>query len=200
MRVAATGEADAVRIRAQADEERYRVDAEGRRAINEARNALSPEQIALEIRLELLKNLPAIIEQSVKPMEQIDDIKIIDIRGMGHGGSGGDGDGGGSGGDGNLARSVVDQALRYRAQRPLVDSLLNEVGLNDLADLSNMVGDAGKARKSTADKGGSARKTGNSEPDKDSSPAPRASEQKTPRRSRDQGQRRRQKGPDDAES
>jgi uncharacterized membrane protein YqiK len=199
MRVAATGEADAVRIRAQADEERYRVDAEGRRAINEARNALSPDQIALEIRLELLKNLPAIIEQSVKPMEQIDDIKIIDIRGMGHGGSGGDGDGGGSGGDGNLARSVVDQALRYRAQRPLVDSLLNEVGLGDLADLSNMVGDAGRTRKPSGDKGRSTAKSGKSESGDDSDPTPKSPDQNQARRSRDQVQRRRPKGSDDAE-
>ncbi len=148
LRVAATGEADAVRIRAQADEERYRVDAEGKRAINEARNALSPDQIALEIRLELLRNLPSIIEQSVKPMEQIEGIKIIDVRGLGQSGSGGNNDDGGGSGDGNLARSVVDQALRYRAQRPLVDSLLNEVGLGDLADLSGMVNGKKAGRKS----------------------------------------------------
>jgi uncharacterized membrane protein YqiK len=92
-RMSATGEADAVRIRALADEERYRVEAEGQRAINEARNALSPQQIALEIKLELLRSLPAIVEQSVKPMERIDNIKIIDVRGLGMNG-GGDGAGG----------------------------------------------------------------------------------------------------------
>ncbi|SFN40420.1 flotillin family protein [Dokdonella immobilis] len=135
-RVSATGEADAVRIRAQADEERYRVEAEGKRSINEARNALSEEQIRLEIKLELLRQLPSIIEQAVKPMERIEGIKIVDVRGMnGGGGSGGDGNGSG---DGNLARSVVDHALRYRAQRPLIDSLLKEVGLNDLSDLSGL--------------------------------------------------------------
>ncbi len=139
MRIAATGEAEAVRIRAHADEERYRVEAEGQRAINEARNALSQEQISLEIKLEMLRNLPAIIAQSVKPMERIDGIKIIDVRGM-NGIGGGSGDGAsGNANDGNLARSVVDQALRYRAQRPLVDSLLKEVGLGDLADLSGLV-------------------------------------------------------------
>ncbi len=142
IRVAATGEADAVRIRAQADEERYRVEAEGQRAINEARNALNNEQIALETKLELLRRLPQIIEQSVKPMERIDGIKIVDVRGMSAigGGSGGGGDGGGGGnGGGSLASSVVDHALRYRAQRPLVDALLKEVGLGDLADLGNLV-------------------------------------------------------------
>ncbi len=146
LRMEATGEADSVRIRALADEDRYRVDAEGRRAINEARNALSPEQIALEIRLELLRNLPSIIEQSVKPMERIEGIKIIDVRGLGQSGGSSSAAGGGDAGGDGLARSVVDQALRYRAQRPLVDSLLNEVGLSDLADLSGMV----KPRATTA--------------------------------------------------
>ncbi len=134
-RISATGEADAVRIRAQADEERYRVEADGKRAINEARNALNDQQIALEAKLELLRQLPTIIQQSVKPMEKIDGIKIVDIRGMGVV----TGDADGSGGDANLARSVVDHALRYRAQRPLVDALLKEVGLGDLAEFSGLV-------------------------------------------------------------
>lgn len=148
-RVSATGEADAVRIRALADEERYRVDAEGRRAINEARNALSAEQIALETRLELLRTLPAIIEQSVKPIERIDGIKIVDVRGMSLGGDGGSGGGAGAPG-GDLARSVVDHALRYRAQRPLVDALLREVGLTDVADLRALA-EAGAAVPAPAD-------------------------------------------------
>ncbi len=143
-RVGATGEADAVRIRALADEERYRVEAEGRRAINEARNALSNDQVLLEIKLELLRRLPEIIEQSVKPMERIDGIKIVDVRGLGQMG-GGDGSGA-SGHDGNLARSVVDHALRYRAQRPMVDALLKEVGLGDIADLNGLVDGPGAKR------------------------------------------------------
>lgn len=138
-RVSATGEADAVRIRALADEERYRVEAEGKRSINEARNALSEEQIRLEIKLELLRQLPVIIQQAVKPMERIEGIKIIDVRGMNAGGAGGITDTGGSGGERNLASSVVDHALRYRAQRPLIDALLKEVGVNDLTDLDGLV-------------------------------------------------------------
>ncbi len=153
-RVGATGEADAVRIRALADEERYRVEAEGKRSINEARNALSLEQVRLEIQLELLRQLPRIIEQSVKPMERIDGIKIVDVRGMGGVGGGGGSEGGGSGGgDGNLARSVVDHALRYRAQRPLVDALLKEVGLDDLSDLSGLAATVSPTTPPAADDG-----------------------------------------------
>jgi uncharacterized membrane protein YqiK len=139
-RIAATAEGDAVRIQAQADEERYRVEAEGKRAINEARNALNDEQVRMEIRLELLRQLPTIIEQSVKPMERIEGIKIMDVRGLGQIGAGeGSANGGSGGGDGSLARSVVDHALRYRAQRPMVDALLKEIGLGDIADLSGLV-------------------------------------------------------------
>ncbi|MBD9369911.1 flotillin family protein [Xanthomonas sp. XNM01] len=154
VRVAATVEAEAVRIRAQADEERYRVDAEGQRAINEARNALSQEQIALETRLELLRRLPEIIEQSVRPMERIDGIKIVDVRGLGGIGNGPDGGAANAGdGGGNLARSVVDNALRYRAQRPMVDALLKEVGISDLSDLDGLVsGAAGEVLPPPADK------------------------------------------------
>lgn len=158
VRMSATGDADAVRIRAQADEERYRVDAEGKRALNEARNALNHEQIQLEIRIELLRRLPEIIEQSVKPMERIDGIKIVDIRGMGQSGGNDGGSANGSAGDGNLARSVVDHALRYRAQRPLVDALLREVGLGDVADLSGVL-----AARSPDEAGGS----GIAEPDRE---------------------------------
>ncbi|MDM4770321.1 flotillin family protein [Solimonas sp. SE-A11] len=144
VRVAATGEAESVRIRATADAERYRVEAEGKRAINEARNALSEEQIRLEIRNELIRALPMILREAVKPMENIDGIKILDVRGLGGIGGGGAGDGSSSGAGaegGNLARSVVDHALRYRAQRPLVDALLKEVGLGDMNDLSGLLGD-----------------------------------------------------------
>jgi hypothetical protein len=45
-----------------------------------------------------------------------------------------------------LARSVVDNALRYRAQRPLVDALLKEIGLGDVADLSGMIAGEASAR------------------------------------------------------
>jgi uncharacterized membrane protein YqiK len=139
-RIAATADGDAIRIQAQADEERYRVEAEGKRAINEARNALNDEQVRMEIRLELLRQLPSIIEQSVKPMERIEGIKIMDVRGLGQiGGGDGSSNGGSGGGDGSLARSVVDHALRYRAQRPMVDALLKEIGLGDIADLSGLV-------------------------------------------------------------
>ena len=99
--------------------------------MNEALNTLSAEQIAMQVRMELLKQLPEIIQQSVKPMEQIDGIKIVQVEGLnGAGHHHGDGSGGNGGGDGSLADQVVNSALRYRSQAPLIDSLMQEVGIS----------------------------------------------------------------------
>lgn len=141
-RIEAQGDADATKLRAEADEKRFAVEAEGKRAINEARNILNNEQIDLEVRVKLLNELAGIVKESVKPMEQIDDIKIIQVEGLNGGGTGGGiagagGDGASSNGSGNLADQVVNSALRYRGQAPLIDSLLKEVGL-DASDINGL--------------------------------------------------------------
>ena len=127
-RIAAEGESEAEKLRAAAAEIRYAIDAAGKRALNEAQNILSPEVIALQVRLALLEQLPQIIEQSVKPMEQIDGLKIIQVDGL-NGPANGNGAESGGGGNGNLAEQLVDTALRYRGQAPLVDALLKDIGL-----------------------------------------------------------------------
>ncbi|MCF6229197.1 MAG: flotillin family protein [Gammaproteobacteria bacterium] len=129
-RIEAVGEAEAIKLRADADIQRYSVEATGKQAINEASNTLSPEQIAMKIKLELLEKLPDIIRESVKPMEQIDGIKIIQVGGLNVGSdSVADGVSNCGGNSGNLADQVVNSALRYRGQAPLIDSLLSEIGL-----------------------------------------------------------------------
>ncbi len=128
-RIAAEGESEAEKLRAAAAEIRYAIDAAGKRALNEAQNILSPEVIALQVRLALLEQLPQIIEQSVKPMEQIDGLKIIQVDGLNGPANGNGAESGGGGGNGNLAEQLVDTALRYRGQAPLVDALLKDIGL-----------------------------------------------------------------------
>ncbi len=138
--IEATGEAEAVKLRADADSKRFEVEAEGSRAINEAANILSPDQIAMQIRVELLKVLPDVIRESVKPMEQIDGIKIVHVDGL-NGGSVPTGEVAAGNGNSNLADQVVNSALRYRGQAPLIDSLLSEIGMNsaDINGLAQMV-------------------------------------------------------------
>ena len=129
-RLKAKGEADAKILLAQAMEKQYQVDAEGTRAVNEANNILSSEQVEMQIRLALLKYLPEIIRESVKPMENIDDIKILQVTGLGGiAGNSTQGEGYADQGQISLSDQVVNSALRYRTQAPLIDSLMNELGI-----------------------------------------------------------------------
>jgi len=130
----ADGEGEAEKIKADAARVRYEVEAEGKRARHAADNLLSSEQIAMQIKLALIKDLSGIIEASVKPMEAIEGIKIFQLDGFSGGapaaGGGSSAGGEGKGQGGNLADQVVNSALRYRAQAPLVDHLLGEIGLD----------------------------------------------------------------------
>ena len=123
--IEAKAEADAQLALADAAERQYSVDAAGKRELNEADNLLSDAQIDMKVKLALIKNLPEIIAQSVKPMENIEGIKILQVNGLAGGQSGSTVEGESS----NLADQMTNSALRYRAQAPLVDSLMNELGI-----------------------------------------------------------------------
>ncbi len=145
-RIVAEGEANAEVLRAEAAEKRYQVDADGTRKRHEADNLLSMDQIQMQIKLALIQNLSEIVRESVRPIEAIEGIKIYQVEGLGgagtgYGGSGGSGDNAG----GNLADQVVNSALRYRAQAPLLDALMEEVGLDpsDINGLTAPLRDAG---------------------------------------------------------
>ena len=140
-RIEAEGDAEAEKIRALAARLRYEIDAEGNKLLNEAQNVLSPESRTSAMRLKLLDKLEAIIRESVRPMEKIEGIKILQVDGLGGGGGGGHGDGSGS-----FSDNLVNSALRYRAQAPLVDSLLREIGLSgtDIGSMANVLEPAGK--------------------------------------------------------
>ena len=129
----AEGAAEAEKLRAEAARVRFEVEAAGQRAINEAANLLSNDQISLQTKLALLKVLPEVIRESAKPMEAIDSIKIVQVDGLTNGGGkgGAAGSGGGAGaGSGNLATDAVSAALAYRAQAPVLDGLMKELGLD----------------------------------------------------------------------
>jgi uncharacterized membrane protein YqiK len=131
LRAAAKGEAEAEKLRAEAARVRFEVEAAGKRAVNEAANLLSSENISLQAKLELLRVLPDIIREAAKPMEAIDSIKIVQVDGLtGTGGGGGSAETVSAAGEQNLAQSAVAAALRYRAQAPVVDGLMKELGLD----------------------------------------------------------------------
>jgi uncharacterized membrane protein YqiK len=128
VRAQAEADADADRIKALAVRVRAEIEAEAVRWMNEAQNTLSPEARASALRMKLVEKAEAIIRESVKPMERIEGIKILQVDGL----TGGGGGGGGHNGDGSggcFADSVVNSALRFRAQAPIVDQLLREIGI-----------------------------------------------------------------------
>jgi uncharacterized membrane protein YqiK len=117
------------------------VEAEGASLMNKAQNLLTPEARQSAMRLRLIDKLEGIIRESVKPMERIEGIKILQVDGLG-GGGGGRGDNGGN----SFSDGVVNSALRYRAQAPLVDQLLREIGVDS--------GDLGQAARGLLAAGG----------------------------------------------
>ena len=105
---------------------------------NEAENVLTNDARYSLFRRKLLEHVEGIVAASVKPMEKINDIRIMQLDGIG----------GGSGGGStnkNATDEVIDSALRYRVQAPMVDSLLSDIGI-DGANLSKMGGLVREAR------------------------------------------------------
>ena len=151
-KAAAEERAEAERFRSLAARLRYEVDAEGKRQLNEAENLRSDASRRSALRMKLVDHLESIIREAVKPMERIEAIRILQVEGLpGMSGtlpSGGAGDdaspGGGAPGPrgrGSLADDVVSSALRYRAQAPFVDNLLQEIGMspNEITRLGNLL-------------------------------------------------------------
>jgi uncharacterized membrane protein YqiK len=117
-KIAAEAAAEAEKVRALAAAERYQVDAEGARQINRADNVLSQDARAGRLKEKLLERIEGIVRESVRPLEKIEGIKIFHVDGMGGGGSGR-----------NVTDEVIDSALRYRVQAPVIDSLMREIGI-----------------------------------------------------------------------
>lgn len=138
IRLQAQADAEAEKIKAQAIRVRTEAEAEGVRLMNEAQNVLSPEARVSALRLRVVDKAEGIIRESVKPMERIEGIKILQVDGLLGGGNGV----GPIATQSNFADGVVNSALRFRAQAPIVDQLLKEIGLQGGADINGLVGGA----------------------------------------------------------
>jgi uncharacterized membrane protein YqiK len=138
-KLAAVDLAEARKITSDAEANAIREEltarAEGQQRINESANILSDAQILMQVKLKIVDQLPDIISESVKPMQNIKDIKIIDVNGLAIDGSKridaakSEGSTNGDVQERDLVDRAVTGALRYRAQAPVLDSLLKEVGL-----------------------------------------------------------------------
>ncbi|MEM1131082.1 MAG: flotillin domain-containing protein, partial [Pseudomonadota bacterium] len=98
----------------------------------------------------MLEHIEGIIGASVKPLENINDIKIMQLGGAGANGLSVGGDGApanGAGGPNGASPTdeVINSALRYRVQAPMVDSLLSDIGI----DGSNIAKSGGLIREAS---------------------------------------------------
>jgi uncharacterized membrane protein YqiK len=151
--ITAASKAEQDRHATMAAKLRYEIDAAGKEALNSAENLRSDASRRSALRLKLADKIESIIRESVKPMANIGDIKIVDVNGLpgfsgtSSGGGGGNGEAsdgtGGSARSGNLADNVVSSALRYRAHQPFLDSLLKEIGMapGEISNIRNILGD-----------------------------------------------------------
>jgi uncharacterized membrane protein YqiK len=146
--ISAASKAEQDKYTTMAAKLRYEIDAAGKEALNAAENLRSDASRRSALRLKLAEKIEGIIRESVKPMANIGDIKIVDVNGLpGFSGTSSSG-GGGSGSattvrNGNLADNVVSSALRYRAHQPFLDSLLKEIGMapGEISNIRNILGD-----------------------------------------------------------
>ena len=135
---------------------RYEIDAAGKLMLNEAENVRSDESRQSDLRMELARNLDSIIREAVKPMENIDDIKIYELNGMpgfNSNSSNSDFVGPVSNEGGGLPENIVNAAMRYRAQVPFIDNLLDEIGMSpkEISNIKNLLGDYKKDEKKDED-------------------------------------------------
>lgn len=118
-RLLAQKDADTTKIAAEAQRITATVAAEAQRLRNEADNILSEDARAGMLRTKLIDRLEAIVRESVKPMKRIEGIKILHVDGLA----------GTGGGSRSPTDEVIESALRYRAQAPLIDELMKEIGV-----------------------------------------------------------------------
>ena len=127
------GKAKEILANAEALSKRVKLlaEAEGIKKLNEASNILKSEQIAMKVKLDIIQKLPEIIKESVKPIENIDGIKIIDVNGLGinSGSNNTSGNTSSSNSNDDIVNRVVTGAMKYKTQAPILEQLIKDVGL-----------------------------------------------------------------------
>jgi uncharacterized membrane protein YqiK len=157
--------AEEEKLAAEAVKVRRAVEAEAQKLLNEAENVLTDPARHSLFRRKLLEHVEGIVAASVKPLEKIHDIRIMQLDGI-TGGNGGE--------RANMTDEVINSALRYRVQAPLVDSLLADIGIEggnltkqgglirEASDMQRIASEAAKQQKSGGDGGGKGDKSGGS--------------------------------------
>ena len=121
----AGAKAEISKMRLDAKRATLEVQANGRRALNEADNLLTKEIVALKVELAKLEALPKVVAEMVKPAEKINSVNIHHVSGLG---------GSGSTQGGSAQKPVVNQALdsvmEMAVQLPALKKLGEELGMS----------------------------------------------------------------------
>jgi flotillin len=119
----ATADADSAKIKASGIIALGEAEAKRERALNEARNALSPQMVDFELTKARIAIVPEALEQAMKPIEKISDIRIFSAGNL----VGALGGVAGQSGNGPIA-DLSGQLLSFGAQKPILDEILAQAG------------------------------------------------------------------------
>jgi flotillin len=154
IKIQAEADAAAAKIKATGVIELGEAEAKAERALNEARNALSASIIEFELARARVAIIPEALEQAMKPIEKISDIRIFSAGNL----AAALGGNGGNGGAGNAVGDLSSQLLNFTAQKPILDEILSQAGFKGAdptqALLAASIGNA--AAKTSGDRSNSA--------------------------------------------
>lgn len=125
IKIQAEADAAAAKIKATGVIELGEAEAKAERALNEARNALSASIIEFELARARVAIIPQALEQAMKPIEKISDIRIFSAGGLAGALAG---NGGGGSVAGNAVSDLSSQLLNFTAQKPILDEILAQAG------------------------------------------------------------------------
>ncbi len=133
-RQAAQAEAEASTLRTQSLRQDLLAQADGRRALAEADNALDDKATAMRVELAKVEALPKVLAEVMNPAEKIDSIRIHQVNGLGGGTM--------TSGDGSSAKAPVNQAidsiLGMAVQLPALKKLGEDLGMSLDAGLDGL--------------------------------------------------------------
>ncbi len=134
-KIQADADASAAKIKATGVIELGEAEAQAERALNEARNALSASIIDYELARARVAIIPQALEQAMKPIEKISDIRIFSAGGLAAAlrGNGGDT-------SGDPFGDLSSQLLSFTAQKPILDEILVQAGFSGADPMQALLG------------------------------------------------------------
>ncbi|MGX5668860.1 flotillin family protein [Rhizobium daejeonense] len=134
-KIQADADASAAKIKATGVIELGEAEAQAERALNEARNALSASIIDYELARARVAIIPQALEQAMKPIEKISDIRIFSAGGLAAAlrGNGVDT-------SGDPVGDLSSQLLSFTAQKPILDEILLQAGFSGADPMQALLG------------------------------------------------------------